>query len=445
MAETTEDTNTTTEQTQAEKLAALKIKNAEDNEKLARAKFSEGLRNLMSFEVEFEGYIPELHTNMFIWFELPKQHVLANYANMVAGIDKTTTRGGEYILNRYYVEKIDTSFGENGITTKVTLNPFASNLSSYYKIYLEAIKAYQQANCESDNSTSSDSSDSSSSGSGSNSVQQALTAMPPSGCPTITVTGKPSTAGSMPPYQYKTYTKTWYNFCPVCGRTGTLVDNPKGVPEHELTCRPQGKASLCDTDWDVVTGRNKAGNGRGSAYKNVFLVDSNGKRNSIGNIDTSVGGGTSTAGESSGANCVNSGSLGNSDTSVPASVQSFANSATSSNNPKQIVIDCAMAVRRKLNWTGSYSGFRYTSDQVLKRGSSNCCDGSRLLAEMCAYKGVYLEYVHVRGGKGGHVFNRYNGTYVDWIKMRSASNFGDYVTGYGSPPGKVTKYPTKPF
>ena len=67
---------------------------------------------------------------------------------MVAGIDRVSTRGGEYVLNRYYVEKITTTYNSNGVTTKVTLNPFASSLSSYNDIYKDAMDAWQQANCQ---------------------------------------------------------------------------------------------------------------------------------------------------------------------------------------------------------------------------------------------------------------------------------------------------------
>ena len=132
-------------------------------------------------------------------------------------------------------------------------------------------------------------------------------------------------------------------------------------------------------------------------------------------------------------------------TDVPETVKSFANAAVGGeNDATQIVIKCAMHIRANITWLG-YKNFIHDGDAVLSRGIANCCDGSRLLAEMCAFAGVIIEYVHVQGGKGGHVFNRYNGVYYDWIKMRSASKAGQYVKGYGSPPGKVTTFPTRPF
>ncbi len=118
-----------------------------------------------------------------------------------------------------------------------------------------------------------------------NTAAEAKKVNPPANCPTIKVTGKPSAGGGMPPYSYRNYTKTWANFCPICNSYGYLKDNPKGTAEHELTC------SKCDSDWDVVTGRNKAGNcpNPGCKYKDVYLIDANGNRNRKGNISMSVG------------------------------------------------------------------------------------------------------------------------------------------------------------
>lgn len=103
---------------------------------------------------------------------------------------------------------------------------------------------------------------------------------------TITVIGKPSTGQAGKYYEYKDYTKTWKNYCPFCGKSGTLSDTPKGlnnVPEHELTC-DQTKGG-CDADFDITTGADKSGQYR------AYLVDANGKSNTKDSIDTSIGGG----------------------------------------------------------------------------------------------------------------------------------------------------------
>lgn len=99
----------------------------------------------------------------------------------------------------------------------------------------------------------------------------------------ITVTGKPSTGQAAKFYDYKDYTKTWKNYCPLCGRSGKLSDNPKGTAEGEITC-DKSKGG-CDADYDICTGGDKSGSYR------AYLIDTNGKSNTKDNVDTSIGGG----------------------------------------------------------------------------------------------------------------------------------------------------------
>ncbi len=104
----------------------------------------------------------------------------------------------------------------------------------------------------------------------------------------ITVTGKPSTGQAAKFYEYKDYTKTWKNYCPLCGQSGKLSDNPKGTAEGEITC-DKSKGG-CDADYDICTGGDKSGSYR------AYLVDTNGKSNTKDNVDTSIGGGSSGGG-----------------------------------------------------------------------------------------------------------------------------------------------------
>jgi hypothetical protein len=73
---------------------------------------------------------------------------------------------------------------------------------------------------------------------------------------TITVNQMPSgmsryTQG----YSYQRYTKTWKDWCPLCGSINCLQDNPKGTYEGEITC------GHCGADYDGVTGQDKNGGG----------------------------------------------------------------------------------------------------------------------------------------------------------------------------------------
>ena len=107
----------------------------------------------------------------------------------------------------------------------------------------------------------------------------------------ITVTGKPSTGQAAKFYEYKDYTKTWKNYCPLCGRSGKLSDNPKGTAEGEITC-DKSKGG-CDADYDICTGGDKSGSYR------AYLVDTNGKSNTKDSVDTSIGGGPAGGGSTS--------------------------------------------------------------------------------------------------------------------------------------------------
>lgn len=77
---------------------------------------------------------------------------------------------------------------------------------------------------------------------------------------TITVNQMPSCA-CCSGTAYKRYTKTWLNYCPHCGQTGVLQDNPKGVYEGEITC------SNCDADYCGYCGGDKGSKARCKTYK----------------------------------------------------------------------------------------------------------------------------------------------------------------------------------
>ena len=415
-------TNTNGDNESSSTTTEKEVANVVANERNARSEITKSLRDLMSFDIEINGYYPQLHTNMFIWFEVPKKHTLANYQKFMAKIDQTTTRGGTYVLNRFYVEKIDTTYDKNGISSKLTLNPFASDMSSYYKIYEEAIKSYEEANC-SDSSSSSSNSNTSTSGnvgkSGkTNTPQEAKKVSPPSNCGTITVTGYPTTAGSTggnSPYKYKKYTKTWANFCPICNRTGTLADNPKGVADGEVTCS-KSKGG-CDSDWDSVTGRSKAGKcpNPGCKYNDVFLIDANGNRNSVGNISEDVGGANSSsngASASTGSSSSCASGTANGSYSVDALVSQTADKLTNSTDEEQICKDLQKGFKKTVSYK-CWAGFCKEPKEILTIKKANCGDGTRTQLTMCAYKGVdqnKLKYVHI----SGHYYAEYNGIAMDW-------------------------------
>ena len=86
---------------------------------------------------------------------------------------------------------------------------------------------------------------------------------------TVTLTAKPSADTNLP---YVNYTKTWYDFCPLCGGYNTLTINPKGTFEVELTC------SFCGADYCGVTGKDKHGYG---SRANIVSADNDYSRNNL--------------------------------------------------------------------------------------------------------------------------------------------------------------------
>ena len=101
-----------------------------------------------------------------------------------------------------------------------------------------------------------------------------------------------------------------------------------------------------------------------------------------------------------------------------------------------------------------YANFHRSPDTVVKKRRANCCDQARLVLTLCDAAGcteaLTLKYVHVSKGSIGHVFCRIitkssgKWRYVDTCKYGGKS-WGNYVHGYGSPPGTQTNYPTRPF
>ena len=101
-----------------------------------------------------------------------------------------------------------------------------------------------------------------------------------------------------------------------------------------------------------------------------------------------------------------------------------------------------------------YPNFHRSPDTVLKKGRANCCDQARTVLTLCDAAGcteaLTLKYVHVHSGSKGHVFckiiTKSSGKwrYVDTCKWGGKA-WGNYVHGYGSPPGSQSTYPNRPF
>ncbi len=103
---------------------------------------------------------------------------------------------------------------------------------------------------------------------------------------------------------------------------------------------------------------------------------------------------------------------------------------------------------KNVEWV-DYPNFRHSATWVNRNKRGNCCDQTRLMLALMDAAGclqyLKLEFVHVVGGKGGHIFAKVTtrstgrSRVVDPCKS-SGHWWGGYVHGYGSLPGRRTKY-----
>ena len=121
-------------------------------------KMSESVRSLLSFEIKLplnHTMFKELHTNQFLWTQLPPEFKLVNLEKIFKILPSyKVNRGVSYVENRWYVEKIVTKMDSNGLFATITLNPFPSSYSVYSNAVKGYIDAYNQAFKQQNNNTS---------------------------------------------------------------------------------------------------------------------------------------------------------------------------------------------------------------------------------------------------------------------------------------------------
>lgn len=120
---------------------------------------SESIRSLLSFEIKLplnHTMFKELHTNQFLWTQLPPEFKLGNLEKIFKLMPTAYrfNRGVSYVENRGYVEKVVTKMDSNGLFATITLNPFPSSYSVYSNAVKGYIDAYNQAFKQQNNNTS---------------------------------------------------------------------------------------------------------------------------------------------------------------------------------------------------------------------------------------------------------------------------------------------------
>ena len=267
-------------------------------------------------------------------------------------------------------------------------------------------------------------------------------------------------------YNYNTLYKTVFkNYCPECGKSGGLrFDGGKAnkcitsstygvpwkpsVPEHEITC------IKCDSDYCGVTGVEKDG-GHSTKLKTLEKP----KKSSKAEFNKLV-----------------KGKLLYSSKTVTVKTKQKTNTKTRKIRKKDIAPSIkkkalaivgnstgAAAMKKIVNWVDKdnsknmkylkYSNFRDSAAHCLKRGSANCCDGTRFFFELCDAAGLTeyynFYYVHVQCPEYGHVYGIVETKKTKkWRYVDLASNYHGcwgYVCDSCPHGSRASKYPKLPF
>lgn len=140
---TTDTTSTDASLTEG---SAAAVEDYAKNKIAARIAFSESIRKWYTFTIKLPGEYRHLHTNSFCMFMMSETFMLENLPVIGKKLNGKFTRYAGYEKNRYYIEKVVTTCDENvGLQTELTLNPFATDYSTFTKTQVQAEEALQSA------------------------------------------------------------------------------------------------------------------------------------------------------------------------------------------------------------------------------------------------------------------------------------------------------------
>ena len=129
--------------------------NVAKNLEIAKAKeqVNKGTRSLYSAKIVLPLGNPNfklVHTNQFMWIAANSKFGLENFEDIAKALNNTDTRFQGYTLNRWYIEA--TTITNNGKTANIelSLNPFASSLSSYRDAKINANTAFSDLQSNND-------------------------------------------------------------------------------------------------------------------------------------------------------------------------------------------------------------------------------------------------------------------------------------------------------
>jgi len=126
----------------------------------ARNRLSDSIRDLLSLKLTLplgNPLLKKLHTNMFLYTELPTEFVLENFSTLAEVLNSTYNRYVGYSLNRWYIEAVTITNDGTKFDAEVELNPFPSSVRQYRESRLkweEDYKSAQQSNSSSSKTSS---------------------------------------------------------------------------------------------------------------------------------------------------------------------------------------------------------------------------------------------------------------------------------------------------
>ena len=100
----------------------------------ARNQLSDSIRDLLSLKLTLplgNPLLKRLHTNMFLYTELPEEFMLENFSTIAEVLNSTYNRYVGYSLNRWYVENVTITNDGSRFDAEVDLNPFPSSIKKY--------------------------------------------------------------------------------------------------------------------------------------------------------------------------------------------------------------------------------------------------------------------------------------------------------------------------
>ena len=90
-------------------------------------------------------------------------------------------------------------------------------------------------------------------------------------------------------------------------------------------------------------------------------------------------------------------------------------------------------------------GFYQSAEKTWNRGRGNCCCKTEVMLNLLSAKGITdLKYMHSHNSRGGHIFAKVNGFYVDPSTQIESRGWHHYISKYGKP-YESSNYPKKPI